>query len=44
MKESLFENLKGVVEIMKTQNFCFEWKIIGDNIQGEVMAYKVHHQ
>ena len=29
---------------MKTQNFCFEWKNMGDNIQGEVMAYKVHYQ
>ena len=44
MKESLFENWKGVDEIMKTQKFCFEWKNMGDNIQGEVMAYKVHYQ
>lgn len=29
---------------MKTQNFCFEWKNMGDTIQGEVMAYKVHYQ
>lgn len=44
MKESLFENLKGVDDTMKTQNFCFEWKNMRDNIQGEVMAYKVHYQ
>lgn len=29
---------------MKTQNFCFDWKNMGDNIQWEVMAYKVHYQ
>ena len=44
MKGSPFENLKGVDDTMKTQNFCFDWKNMGDNIQGEVMAYKVHYQ
>ena len=49
LDEDLYAALRYVkndnkTDTMKTQNFCFDWKNMGDNIQGEMMAYKVHYQ